>query len=93
MSLLKDRVAGRVKFVFFRGGVLHYACDFDGYVFEVPVEDTGSGQGNVPTFQAEDKGIYFMRWIRKMMEAEKTLIHVLADEDATQGALSGQDPT
>ncbi len=68
-SLLKTRVKGRVRFVFYRDGALHYACD-DGWEFPVPVMDTMNAQGSSPTFTAEDKGIVFMRWIRKQMAVE-----------------------
>lgn len=69
---LKERVRGRVKFVFFRDNALFYACD-DGWEFPVPVSDTGNTQGDCPTFLAEDKGIVFMRWIRKAIESEQKL--------------------
>ena len=68
-NLLKARVKGHVRFVFFRDGALHYACD-DGWEFPVPIMDTMNAQGSSPTFPAESKGITFMRWIRKAMEAE-----------------------
>ena len=71
--LLKARVKGRVRFVYYRDGALHYTCD-DGWEFPVPVLDTENAQGSSPTFLAEDKGIVFMRWIRKTMEAEAQLI-------------------
>jgi hypothetical protein len=70
--LLKARVKGRVRFVFFRDGALHYSCD-DGWVFPVPVADTTNAQGASPTFEAEAKGITYMRWIRKAMNAEAAL--------------------
>lgn len=66
MSLLKDRVKGKVKFVFFTEDALWYECD-DAFIFPVPVEETRNEQGEQPKFLAEDKGIYFMRWIRKAM--------------------------
>jgi hypothetical protein len=71
-ELLKARVKGSVRFVFFRDGALHYVCD-DGWEFPVPVTDTENVQGSSPTFMAEDKGITFMRWVRKQMEAEAQL--------------------
>ncbi len=71
-DLLKVRVKGRVRFVHFMDGALHYATG-DGWVFPVPVADTTNAQGSSPTFLAEDKGITFMRWIRKAMEAETQL--------------------
>lgn len=69
IALLKERVKGRVQFVYFRDGTLWYTCD-DGWEFPVAVEDTTNAQGACPTFKAEDKGIVFMRWIRKQMEVE-----------------------
>jgi hypothetical protein len=72
LSVLKEHIKGNVKFVYFRDGALHYQCA-DGYEFPVPVNDTGNTQGDSPTFLAEDKGIVFMRWIRKSMEAETAL--------------------
>lgn len=69
MSLLKTRVKGLVRFVYFRDGALYYACD-DGWEFPVPIADTMNAQGASPTFNAEDKGIVFMRWIRQQMETE-----------------------
>ena len=69
---LKARVKGRVRFVYFRDGALHYACD-DDWEFPVAVEETMNAQGCSPMFLAEDKAIVFMRWIRKTMEAEAEL--------------------
>lgn len=46
-----------VKFAYFRKNELWY--NVDGFLFPVPVSDTGDG-----TFQAEDSAIYFMRYIR-----------------------------
>lgn len=59
---LKDHVKGKVRFQYFRDGNLFYKTD-TGLLFPVPVEDTGKG-----IFQAEDSGIYFMRYIRKHLE-------------------------
>lgn len=53
----------RVRFSFYRGGELWYKAE-NGFEFPVPVSDTGTG-----TFLAEDKSIYFMRWIRKHLES------------------------
>ena len=36
------------------------------FLFPVPIEDTGDG-----TFRATDRGIFFMRYIRKHLEALK----------------------
>lgn len=64
MSLLNDRIKDKhVRFVSARRGALIYQCD-DGFKFEVPIDEMGDGE-----FKAEDKAIYFMRWIRKGMES------------------------
>jgi hypothetical protein len=62
MSTLKERIAGRVKFVRYQDGELWYACE-DGFEFAIPKEDLAGA-----VFLAEDKGMLFMRWIRKHME-------------------------
>jgi len=69
---LTRRVRGQVHFSFYRDGALWYACD-DGWEFPVPVSDTDNpgGQGATPTFLRDDKGITFMRWIRRHMTEEQ----------------------
>lgn len=62
---IKDCVKGQVKFLYYRKGDLYYSCQ-NGFVFPVPISDTGDA-----SFNAEDKGMLFMRWIRKALEAEK----------------------
>jgi hypothetical protein len=64
---LKDHIQGRCKFIHYRQGNLLYQTS-TGYNFIVPIEDT-----NDATFPAEDKGILFMRWIRKAIN-EGTLV-------------------
>lgn len=59
--MLKTRIQGKVKFVHYQDGNLIYTCE-DGFEFPVPLSDTGSAR-----FPAEDKGMLFMRWIRKHM--------------------------
>ena len=66
---LKTRVKGTVRFAYFRDGDLWYVCE-DGWEFPVDVNETTNKQGNSPTFLRDDKGIVFMRWIRKHMETE-----------------------
>jgi hypothetical protein len=58
---LKERVQQNVTFQYFREGELWYKTA-DGFEFPVAASDTGTG-----IFRAEDKGIFFMRWIRKHM--------------------------
>ena len=69
MASLIERVKGRVKFTRFRNQVLYYVCE-DGFEFPIPVRDTHNAQGGSPDFLAEDKGIVFMRWIRKAMNPD-----------------------
>jgi len=59
---IKDHIAGTAKFTRYQAGNLWYVCA-DGFEFPVPIEDTDSA-----VFLAEDKGMYFMRWIRKHEE-------------------------
>ena len=61
-EMVKDKT---VRFVHYRDGELTYRTE-DGFEFPVPISDTGTG-----TFQAEDKAIFFMRWIRKQLDAVK----------------------
>jgi hypothetical protein len=64
---LKDLVAGTVHFVEYRKGNLWYRAglhiDGCGMDFPVPIEDTGDA-----TFMDVDKGMLFMRYIRKHLE-------------------------
>lgn len=65
---LKARVSGVVKFVRMSHQELWYVCE-DGFEFPIPLSDTDGAE-----FKAEDKGMFFMRWIRKhiaMLEAAK----------------------
>lgn len=69
----------KARFEFYHMGVLYYRTD-KGLLFEVPVEDTGSGVLN-----AEDKAILFMRWIRKQLqrnEEGRAECGVVADANA-----------
>ena len=66
MSVLTDRIKDKiVKFSRYSCGVLYYTCE-DGFEFPVPIEDTSTS-----TFLAEDKAIYFMRWMKKYIESVK----------------------
>lgn len=62
MSILTSRVSDIVVFVKFVDSELWYKCS-DGFEFPVPVSDTAGA-----TFESSDKGLFFMRWIRKHME-------------------------
>jgi hypothetical protein len=61
--VLAKQVAGNVTFSHYRKGNLWYVTD-KGLEFPVPIEDTGDAE-----FKIVDKGLYFMRWIRKHIES------------------------
>ena len=82
VSPLKARVTGRVRFAFYRDQALWYQTD-DGWQFPVPITDTDNAQGGSATFLAEDKGITFMRWIRKHIDLEAAQ---RAEQDGEQPA-------
>ena len=56
---IKDHVKGIARFEYFRDSALWYRTE-SGLLFPVPVCDIGT-----TTFDAEHKGIWLMRWIRK----------------------------
>ena len=64
---LKDLVKGNVYFVEYRKGNLWYEAGRHSaekpFLFPVPIGDTGDG-----TFLACDKGMFYMRYIRKYLE-------------------------
>lgn len=52
----------KVKFLFYRSGELWYVTE-NGFEFPVPISDTQDA-----CFNAEDKAILFMRYIRKHLD-------------------------
>lgn len=63
---LESGVRNSVKFSHYRKGYLYYNAidDYDVVItFPVPIVDTGDA-----TFMDIDKGIYFMRYIRKHLK-------------------------
>ena len=61
---LKDMVKDnrKVRFAFFRGAELWYSTEC-GFAFPVPISDAGDA-----VFLAEDKALFFMRYIRKHLD-------------------------
>ena len=59
---VKECIKGNVTFAFYRKGFLHYNCE-NGFQFRVPINDCGDA-----CFNKEDKGILFMRYIRKELK-------------------------
>lgn len=57
---IKDMVGGdkKVRFLHYKDNELWYVTDTN-FEFPVPISDTAGA-----IFNAEDKAIYFMRWIR-----------------------------
>jgi hypothetical protein len=64
MLTLKDHVSGPVEFQYYRAGNLMYKTSTD-LEFAVPVSDT-----NDATFPRTEKGIFFMRWIRRHLNQQ-----------------------
>ena len=62
---IKDHIKGKVQFEYYRAGHLYYKTE-TGLIFPVPIADTGEA-----SFNREDKGIMFMRYIRKFLEQQK----------------------
>lgn len=67
MSAIKDMVKNgkQVEFQFYRKGSLYYSTEC-GFIFPVPIDDTGDGQ-----FNRTDKAMLFMRYIRKELAARE----------------------
>jgi hypothetical protein len=65
MNSIKDMVKDKrqVVFQFYRKGYLYYKTEC-GFIFPVPISDTGDGQ-----FNAQDNAMLFMRYIRKEVKA------------------------
>lgn len=81
MNKLVDLVKEDVTFQFYRDGSLFYKTS-SGFMFAVPIDDAGSG-----TFKAADRGIFFMRWIRKAHREvlEEQTEAILSEEAKMQG--------
>lgn len=62
---IKEAIRGQVTFQYARRGELWYRTS-NGILFPVPFEDMGDAQFNVT-----DKGMFFMRWIRKYLAETK----------------------
>jgi len=58
-NLVKNKT---VRFLHYRDGNFIYATE-DGFQFPVPLADIGTA-----TLLAEDKALFFMRWIRRHIE-------------------------
>lgn len=80
-NTLTERAKGRVTFQYYRDNTLWYKTD-DGFLFEVPLSDTGTA-----TFNAEDKGIFFMRWIRKAMDTYNAALKEQMEKDIAEGVV------
>ena len=61
------RTGAKVTFVRYQDNELWYRCD-QGFEFPVPLSDATSG-----VFLAQDKAIYFMRYINKHLDTIKSV--------------------
>lgn len=96
---IKDCVKGEVIFQYYKNKELWYKTE-NGFLFPVPIEDTQDA-----TFLSRDKGIIFMRYIRKHLETitKSSTQDIVIEQDGftavcskeTVGALNlhGVDPT
>jgi hypothetical protein len=87
---LKTRVKGVATFAYFYDNALYYRTE-DGFTFPVPVADTANSQGGAATFNAVEKGITLMRWIRRAMEAEMSALDALTAETERLGLYALDD--
>jgi hypothetical protein len=62
--MVKDKV---VRFKYYKDDILWYETE-DGFEFPVTTFEAGTAKLN-----AEDKAIFFMRWIRKQVELDGKL--------------------
>jgi hypothetical protein len=67
---LRECVQGNVTFQYYQNKILFYKCE-NGFQFPVHIEDT-----NTAAFLPFDKGIFFMRWIRKEFLIRKELMYL-----------------
>jgi hypothetical protein len=61
---VKDHIRGFSSFLFYCKGELYYETADTGFVYRVPIDDTGDA-----TFDPVMKSLIMMRWIRKEMES------------------------
>lgn len=62
---IKDHVRRTSAFLYYRDGNLWYTTIDTGLIFPVPIEDIGNA-----TFNAEEKSLLLMRYIRKWLETQ-----------------------
>lgn len=62
MTTMLQHVSGTASFEYFRDSALWYRTSDTNLLFPVPVTDVGTA-----TFPATEKGVHFMRWIRKYL--------------------------
>lgn len=60
---IKDHIKGNVTFTRFKQGHLYYITETN-VEFPVPIDEAGEAE-----FKNSDKGIYFMRYIRKHLNS------------------------
>jgi len=76
----------KVTFQYFRDNEFWYKTD-KGLMFPIPLAEAQAGRA---TFLASDKAIYYMRWIKKYIEACKK---EAANENSNHGSPNGKTNT
>ena len=66
IDVVKDNKV--VRFAYFRDGEFWYECE-DGLLFPISLAEATAGRA---TFLAQDKAIYFMRWIKRYLDSSKS---------------------
>lgn len=61
--MIKEHIEGFCRFQFYKDGSLWYITAYTNFLFPVPISDIGNA-----TFNASEKGLLMMRYIRKHMK-------------------------
>lgn len=61
--MIKEHIEGFCTFQFYKDGSLWYLTKHTDFLFPVPIPDIGNA-----TFNASEKGLLMMRYIRKHMK-------------------------
>ena len=87
MAVIKEQVnqGQKVTFQYFRDDEFWYKTD-KGLLFPVSLKEAQAGRA---TFLAQDKAIYYMRWIKRYIEACKKE----ANENSNNGTPDGKTST
>lgn len=65
---LKQLVSSQCQFSHYRAGVLYYFLLVEGFEYILPIDITDTKEIGSATFERNEKGILFMRYIRKAIK-------------------------